>query len=289
MSNLIAYIPVLNQRHIDWLKKHPGSHLFLIPQSMAEQILPHLNRNMGGVSTETTEQMIRGIFPPVVSSVAHFSPDWDDPDLGDIRGVWKKWILPDEDISHHLAEKYLLPAGCEVSFEMIWSRWDMTAVKMAQPVIPDCEVSLSDIDIFRIKEANALSQKSPDWWRQIGAIAFRGDELVAVGVNKHHPSEYETYIFGDPRLNFNAGDPSGMDAYVSLHAEEYLVAFCARNGIPLMGASLFINTFPCGRCARVVGEAGFRELFFHEGSSFLKGFEILKSYNTRIVQVRYGE
>lgn len=284
MANLIAYIPVLNQRHLDWFERHPHSRLFLITQEMAEQFLPRLARNMSAVPTESMIKMIRSL--NLVYSVTDFSPGWDSDLDRLILGKRKEWILPDEDISHLVAENYLLPRWYDVTFEMIWARWDMTAVKKAQPVIPDCEVSRRDIDIFRTQEAEDLSRRSPDWWRQIGAIAFRGPELLAFGRNEHFPTEYESYIFGDPRLNFDASDPTGTDAYISLHAEEYLICFCADHGISLRGASLYINTFPCGRCASAVKNAGFKEVFFREGSSFLKGFETLKSAGIRIVQVR---
>ncbi len=288
MSNLVAYIPVLNQRHLDWFEKHPNSHLFLISQEMAEQMIQRLSRNMGAVPTEVMLNSIRA--NGLVSSVGTFDPENWDPRLAlpdhYLGAGMNDFILPDEDISHEVAKKYLGPVGIRFQFEVIWSRWDMTAVKMMQPVIPDCEVSREQIDIFRTEEANSVSQKSPDWWRQIGAMAFRGSELVACGWNEHFPTEYEAYVFGDTRLNFNAGDPSGMEAYLSLHAEEYLISFCAKNGIALQGASLYINTFPCGRCARAVATAGFNKLFFREGSSFLKGFEILREAGIRIVQVR---
>jgi len=251
-------------------------------QAQAESLIPRLARNMAAVPTEVMLKMIQAL--ELTRIVTHFSPDFGDPDMD--SSAWKKWILPNEDVSHLLAEKYLLSTGCSVRFEDIHARNDMIAVKASQPIIPECEVSRLDLDIFRIKEAQILSQKSPDWWRQIGVMAFRGSELLACGWNEHFPTEYETYIFGDPRLNFDAQDPSGMDAYVSLHAEEYMGSICAELGIPLRGASVYINTFPCGRCARFLRNTKIKELFFREGSSFLKGFEVFQSAGIRIVQVR---
>ncbi|MFA7216595.1 MAG: hypothetical protein WC095_01280 [Candidatus Paceibacterota bacterium] len=275
MANLVAYIPVLNYRHIEWFRKHSNSSLHLISQEMAESLLPRLSRNMVAVPTGITAKSI--IANELCRRVCDFNSK-----IGFFAG--REFILPDEDISHLVAERYLLDSISH--FERIWSRWDMTAVKASQPIISDCEISLDETDFSRIFQSNQISQRSPDWWRQVGIIAFREDRLLACGWNEHFPTEYETGIFGDPRLNFDAGDPSGMDAYVSLHAEEYLIAFCSREGISLEGASLYINTFPCGRCARALSLTGVKELFFGEGYSFLKGFDVLSSKGIRIVHVK---
>jgi len=282
VSNLIAYIPTLNPRHKLWFEKHKNATLCLISQTMAESIYSSFARNMAAMPTSDIVKMIEAL--KLVDRIIVYDPEDEDLDL--TLPQWNEWVASDEDVVHTVVETYFIPVGAKVQFEETLARWDMSAVKAAQPVIPDCEVSRSELDVFRMRQAEDLTRKSPDWWRQIGAIAFRGSELLACGWNEHFPTMYETYIFGDTRLNFNAGDPAGMEAYLSLHAEEYLIAYCAEHGLKLQGASLYINTFPCGRCARAVSKSGIKELFFREGSSFLKGFEILKDAGIRIVQVR---
>jgi deoxycytidylate deaminase len=281
MTNLVAYIPTLNQRHLDWFKKYHGANLFLIRQEMAESLLPRLSRNMAAVSTDMMATIIRSIGP--FENVGYF--DSDLPDMAIMCREFEPWIFPDEDISHLVFEKYF-DGEHGAKFEMIWARWDMTAVTAQQPVIPDCEITMEEMDIFRTTEARKIAQRSPDWWRQIGILFFRDGNLIASGVNEHFPTEYETDAFGDPRQNFDAGDPVGMDAYVSLHAEEYGIAFCSDQGISLRGSSAYIDTFPCGRCARALSLTGITELFFRNGYSSLKGFETLKSRGIKIIQVK---
>ncbi len=280
MTTLVAYIPVINRRHLEWFAKHPGSSIALISQAAAEELVPSLSRNMGALSTEAIQLTMSVLLKPV-RSVAIIDPH----DIKGSFGNTSEIVLANEDICHKFLERYgqFLPERRR--FDDTFARWDMSAVVSAQPVLPDCEVSTDEVDIFRINGTQELTRRSPDWWRQIGLLVFRGTELLACGWNQHYPTEYETYMFGDPRSNFNAGDPAGMDAYVSLHAEEHVVAYCAENGIALKGASVYINTFPCGRCARVLERAGISELYFRDGSAFLKGFEILRNKGVRIVRV----
>lgn len=280
-SNLIAYIPTLNPRHVEWFKRHPDSNLFLISNEDAERLLPRLARDMSALPTELIARTINRegwtehtcVFNPLYMAEV-------DPRVP----LWSDWILPDEDVSHFFAEKYLIPEGCNVSYEMIWARWDMTAVIQSQPVLPDVQISHSDFDRHIIEEAQILAVKSSDWWRQIAAAAVsKGGQVVASAFNLHLPNEYETYIFGDPGLNRDAGQEG---KYTSAHAEEGVIAYCAKHGISLNGASVYVTTFPCEKCARLIGLAGVSKLFFGEGYSALNALDVLRSFNIEIIQVK---
>ncbi len=275
-ENLIAYIPVPNRQYIEWMSRHPGSILQVIDLDIVESIMPKLNRNMIALSADAVVDMLRS--RPYVRGVSVFHPM--------IPPVNAHFILPEEDFSHLFAERYLLLIGATCSFETICARWDMQAVVRQQPIIPDCEISWDQTDISRILTAEDIAICSPDWWRQIGALFFRDGKLLASTWNKHFPIDYETAIYGDPRINFDAGDPAGAQVYLSLHAEKDLVSSCARMGIPMMGGSVYVTTFPCADCARILAEVGIRELFFRDGYSVLKGLETLRNAGVRIVQVK---
>lgn len=289
MTNLIAYIPSLNSQYLRWLEKHEEFCLYLVSQEMAESLIPRLARNVGALAIEETLDLLYGIrnirFP--AGSLNVFHPDGMYPDFS--RQDQKNWVMPDEDLSHLVAKKYLYPAGCLVEFQPVWGRWDMSAVKRQEPVIPDLEVSTREIDQLRMEAARKLGRKSPDWWRQIGAIVFRGEELLACAFNAHFPNEYEVAIFGDPRINFDAGDPAGAEVYLSLHAERGTICFCSRKGIALEGASLYVTEFPCPDCTRWIVAAGFKEVFFSGGYSMLGGLRTLQAAGVRIVKVKAPE
>lgn len=273
-SNLIAYIPTLNQRHINWFKQRKPGDLYLISQEMAEILLPRLSRNMSALATEMVQRFVRET--RLVRNVGIFNPE--------IRSLfWSPWILPDEDVSHALAEKHLRPKGVEFEFEMIWARWDMTAVQKTQPVIADVLTSESDFDRNWMSLVLGESKRSPDWWRQIGAAIVSSDgNLMALSYNAHMPNEYETYIFGDPRLNVDAGQKG---KYCSLHAERAVIAMCAREGRPIQGSSLYVTTFPCEDCAREIAFAGVSKLFFRDGYSVLNAQEVLTTNGVTVVRV----
>lgn len=281
MKNLIAYIPTLNRRHLDWFGRHPQANLHLISQDMAERLLPRLGRNMAALPTDLVKRTI--VVEGLASRVRLFDPEDDEPQLSHRSGIWKKWILPDEDISHLVAEEYLEPAGCEVSYEMIWARWDMKAVERDQPVIPDVEISTDAFHIGVMGELQILSDRGPDWWRRIGAATLSSDGRVATAHNTYLPNEYEVYIFGDPRINNEAGQ---VGKYASIHAEQAVISQCARYGLTLGGGVMYVTTFPCEICARMISFSGISTLYFLSGYSSLNAQEVLRAYGVRIIQVK---
>ena len=281
-ANLIAYIPTLNQRHLEWFKQHRNSSLFLISQAEAEKLLPRLARNMAALPTTLVARIVS--LERWVKEARIFFPGRENyyPNLS--SPVWKSWILPDEDVSHIFAEKYLAPVGCDFKFEMIWARYDMIAVTRSQPVISDVEISSSELDLELMDKARKISGQSSDWWRQIGALAVSSNGRMLVATcNTHLPNEYETYIFGDSGLNREAGQEG---KYTSIHAEEAVITHCARYGLALDGANFYVTTFPCEKCARQIVWAGVSKIFFRDGFSSLNAQDVLQVGGVKIIQVK---
>jgi dCMP deaminase len=274
MTNLLAYIPVLNQRYLDWFKKHPDSNLFLISQDIAESLVPRLARNMVALPTYMMRETLlcRNHYFGI-RSVEIFLPDWF---------VFPSVILPDEDVSHAFAEKYLNLFNNQYTFETIWARWDMTTVKRQSPVMADVDSTNSVGHNLRMEIARKVAPKSPDWWRRVGSALFVNGDCVAIACNDHYPTEYEADMMGDPRLNFGAGQPG---TYLSLHSERAVISYCAKKGISTEGASLYVTCFPCEDCAREIVAAGITAVFFEEGYSALNAQEVFRSRNVKIVQV----
>jgi dCMP deaminase len=135
-------------------------------------------------------------------------------------------------------------------------------------------------------EAVRQAGYSSDWWRQVGAVAVRDGVLLGVAHNEHRPSEYSPYINGDPRNDFSRGVRA--DLSTALHAEAALIAAAARAGTSLDGADLYVSTFPCPACARLIAEAGFRRCFFAGPYALLDGDTVLRAAQVELIWVDLG-
>ena len=277
MSNftIIAYVPAIHQGYLNFFDKFPGD-VFLIDSELLEDDLPRLERDIRALPAPYVAAMLETI--PSITSVTVLEASSDIIALADSLRV----VMPDEDVSHIFAEKYL--AGREVVFEKTFLRWDKQ-ISTTETIVPKDRVVTND-EFARtiIKHANEDASRSPDWWRQVGAAVVKNGEVVLNGHNRPYPeADYALGVFGDPRSNFDAGE--NIDLSKAIHAEAELIARAARDGLSLSGADLYVTTFPCPICAKSVAAAGIKRVYYEKGYSLLDAEDVLKSQGVEIVLV----
>lgn len=94
---------------------------------------------------------------------------------------------------------------------------------------------------------------------KVGAVAVRGDRVVATGYNGT-PSGFPNCLDGGcVRCAHRDRYPSGTayDRCICVHAEGNILATAARFGIPLDGATLYATHQPCYSCGKELAQAGF--------------------------------
>jgi len=190
--------------------------------------------------------------------------------------------LPDEDVSRNFARIFLKKH--KVYFKKIFLRWDKTISTTEFEVPPDRIISTKNSDLKFLREAVKEARQSPDWWREIGAVLVKEKKIEIRAYNRHFPSNTTSGTMGDPRSNFDYGEQP--EIYLSIHAEADIIAQVANRGISLQGSEIFVTTFPCPNCARLLVRAGIKKLFYTQGYSKLDAEEILKSAGVEIILVK---
>lgn len=126
---------------------------------------------------------------------------------------------------------------------------------------------------------------------KVGAVLVKEGRIIATGWNgvpsgkehcedrfKKELKEYKEAVkCGEGHLHpFNKIHHDFAVAN-ELHAEQNLIAFCARNGIDTDDTTLYLTTSPCSQCAKLLLAAGIKEVKFIElydrdttGVEFLK-------------------
>jgi dCMP deaminase len=117
----------------------------------------------------------------------------------------------------------------------------------------------------------------------VGALIVGENGVIDESWNHHLPTEYAPYIDGDPRNSFQRGDRP--DLSTAIHAEASLIGRAARTGTSLEGTDLYVTTFPCPACARLIAESGIARCFFTAPYSLLEGDQILRSAGVELVWV----
>lgn len=276
MKQVLLYLPVLHAGYEDFLSRHGDADEILLLGRGFQQAYPSLAKDIRALPPQRAADYLRLVLPQATIRVI------EPPDLpGVLTG--DDIVMPDEEITRDLARQLDLGEGRAVVFDRTFLRWDREWAAAQAPVTFDGEISVAELPRQLIGAAEAIAQRSSDWWRQVGAVAARDGQLIGCAWNQHRPSEYAPYLNGDPRDGFARGVRA--DLSTAIHAEAALIARAARDGSSLAGADLYTTTFPCPACARLVAEAGFRRCYFAGQYSVLDGEQVLRAAGISLIWV----
>lgn len=267
MTRILLYLPVLHAGYQDLFDRHPDAGILLLGTGFQDDF-PVLRKD------------IRALPPAVAAGYLGARARVVEPgDLPDAL-TGQPVIMPDEEITHALAARYALT---DVTFERTFLRWDRGWSQPRRPVGYDGTVASDALSQRLIGEVTEAARHSSDWWRQVGAAVVRDGTVLDVAYNRHQPTEYAPYLHGDPRNDFSRGVRT--DLSTATHAEAALVGRAARDGTALAGADLYVSTFPCPACARLIAESGIRRCFFAGPYAVLDGEDILRAAAVELIWV----
>lgn len=267
-KQLLIFMPVVHAGYVDLLSKHADADEILLLGESFSELFPSMTKEIRALTPAIAATQILAILPDAVVRVVN------PGDLA-LSINCQTLVMPDEEIMRELAERFSLGVGRDVVWERTFLRWDRPWSR-PQPVDGLAPASdLSADDLSHIARARELAERSSDWWRQVGAVLLLPDGTVMEAYNRHHPTEYAPYLVGDPRNEFHRGER--MDLSTALHAEAGLIARAAKDGTSVRGGKLYVTTFPCPSCARMVAVAGIAACFFEAPYAVLAGDEILRT------------
>jgi dCMP deaminase len=276
LKQLLLYLPVLHAGYQGFFERHQDAGSVVLLGAGFRTEFPSLAKDIRALAPPDAAGYLRSSRPGLEVRVV-------EPDelAGAVTG--DPLVLPDEEITRELARRYDLGRGRSLIFDPTFLRWDREWSRAQRPARFDGAVTTDDLPRGLMARAQELAGHSSDWWRQVGAVAVRGDELLGSAWNRHQPTEYAPYLDGDPRDGFSRGVRT--DLTTALHAEAAVIAAAAREGVSLRGADLYVTTFPCPACARLIAEAGLRRCYFAGPYSLLDGEDVLRAAGVEVYWV----
>ncbi|MFW6283341.1 MAG: deoxycytidylate deaminase [Minisyncoccales bacterium] len=95
----------------------------------------------------------------------------------------------------------------------------------------------------------------------VGAILVRDQRIIATGWNGVPAEDIHCKdFFKDKSIELHAKFSEENE----LHAEQNLLAFCAKNGIMTNDSILFLTISPCIHCAKLLVSSGIKEVYYIE-------------------------
>lgn len=109
---------------------------------------------------------------------------------------------------------------------------------------------------------------------KVGAVLVKDDNIISFGFNGT-PSGFENVCEVD-----NVTKPE------VLHAESNAITKCAKSTYSSVNSTLYLTMSPCFDCAKLIIQAGIKEVFYIEQYRITDGIELLKKANIPIHELR---
>ncbi len=269
---LILYVPVIHKGYLDFLNKIKGkvSNVYLIDRKLQEE-LSEMKPDIASIDAKKSKELLIKLGFKNISVISKNN-------IGKVRG--KDIVLVPDEVSRNLAQKYLKKE--KISWQSVFLRWDKSRI-LTQSSPKGIAHSNSAFDVKMMTEARKEAEKSSDWWRQIGAVLVKNKKIIFRANNKSLPSNHTPYQVGEARDFFRAGER--QDISNTIHAEQMVVAKAAQKGTSLQNSALYVTTFPCSVCAKLIAFSGIKNIYFGGGGSNFDAKKVLDSSGVKITQV----
>ncbi|MGI6216892.1 MAG: deoxycytidylate deaminase [Coriobacteriales bacterium] len=127
-----------------------------------------------------------------------------------------------------------------------------------------------------------VAERSTCLRRHVGAIIVKDKRILATGYNGA-PSGLE-HCLTRGCLREQLGIPSGQKQELcrATHAEQNAVIQAARYGVPIDGATVYCTNQPCTACAKILINAGVKEIVYENPYPDKLGEEMLAEANIKL-------
>ena len=120
------------------------------------------------------------------------------------------------------------------------------------------------INDYYMNIAVQVSLRSTCMRRKVGAVIVKDNRILATGYNGA-PSGLPNCIDNCERCYRSAHNiPSGqcLELCYAVHGEQNAILNALKTGEDLKGASIYVNTYPCSTCAKLIIQVGISNIYF---------------------------
>jgi len=112
-----------------------------------------------------------------------------------------------------------------------------------------------------------VSSRSTCLRRKVGAVIVKDKRVLSTGYNGSPKGTRHCEELGCIRVQMNVPSGTRHELCRGVHAEQNAVTQAAYFGVSVDGASIYTTTYPCSMCAKILINAGIREIIYSEGYS----------------------
>ena len=117
-------------------------------------------------------------------------------------------------------------------------------------------------DDYFLSIARQVGSRSTCTRRRIGALVVRDKRILATGYNNVPSGLEHCTVVGCLRDELNIPSGERHELCRGIHAEQNAVVQAAKHGTSIDGASIYVTNQPCILCAKILINAGIKEIVF---------------------------
>jgi len=136
----------------------------------------------------------------------------------------------------------------------------------------------SKLNKFMMETAKLWAKASYCKRAQVGAVIAKDERIISIGYNGTFPGE-------DNNCEKNIDGKLKTDHSKVIHAEANAILFAAKNGIALKDTTMYVTMSPCAECAKMIIQAGIREVIYSEEYRDREGVNNLKSAGIKVEKI----
>lgn len=107
----------------------------------------------------------------------------------------------------------------------------------------------------------------------VSTVVAESEDMFSITCNCGTRHEYtKQYLLEQPLITSD----------FTLHAEQNVITFCAKEGISTNNATLYITHSPCKQCAKLISQSGIKRVVYSEEYKDLSGIEFLEECEIEI-------
>ena len=266
---IAGYFPVFHAGYLQLLENHPSADIAVLGDDILRPRFDYLRKDIRAL---TPEQAVA-----VISGLERTARLIGETSLVSVM-TSQRLVMPDDDISHALAAEF----STQPIYDPVFLRWNRKNSAVNVEVAPDRTTDIDGEDPV-IKTLYKSQERSTNWWRHVAAAVVKNGDVIAATHNSSMPTPFSSAIDSDPRITANRG--VSIETSIDMHAEARAIAELAKEGRASHGADIFVTTFPCPNCAKLIAESGIKACYFIEGYAMLDGQSVLQANNVEIVKV----
>ena len=115
-------------------------------------------------------------------------------------------------------------------------------------------------DEYFMQLAHLVKRRSTCLRRQVGAVLVRDRRILATGYNGAPSGIVHCEVTGCLRQKLKVPSGQRHELCRGLHAEQNVIIQCALYGVSTKGATLYVTVTPCIICAKMIINAGIKEI-----------------------------